>query len=123
MIPNPAYGAPEHLGIALLVLITILLITKFFRGFVANVSVLLGIIVGFLIALAMGKVSFAGTGEAAWVAFVYPFQFGLPTFDLVVWAIVRAAWTSARAAGESGSVTTMGRPSSPPSRPPSTPTT
>src|SRR5207253_8680072 len=47
------------------------------------VSVLLGIIVGFLIALAMGKVSFAGTGEAAWVAFVYPFQFGLPTFDLV----------------------------------------
>jgi len=93
MIPNPAYGAPEHLGIALLVLITILLITKFFRGFVANVSVLLGIIVGFLIALAMGKVSFAGTGEAAWVAFVYPFQFGLPTFDLVAVATMCVVMT------------------------------
>jgi xanthine permease len=83
MIANPFYGAPEHLSIALVVLITILLIIKFFRGFIANISVLLGLIVGFLIALAMGKVSFTGIDEAAWLGFVYPFQFGLPTFNLI----------------------------------------
>ena len=81
MIPNPVYGAPEHLAVAFIVLAVILLITKYFRGFIANISVLLGIIVGFLIALAMGKVSFAGTAEAASVALVYPLQFGMPTFD------------------------------------------
>ena len=83
MIPNPGYGAMENLAIALIVLTTILLITKYLRGFVANVAVLLGIAVGFLGALAIGKVSFAGTGDAAWVALIYPFQFGMPTFEPV----------------------------------------
>lgn len=83
MIPNPAYGALESLGIALVVLIAILLITKYLRGFLANIAVLLGIIIGFLIALVLGKVSFAGTGEAAWVAPIYPFQFGVPIFEPV----------------------------------------
>jgi len=67
--------------VALIVLAAILLITKYFRGFIANISVLLGIIVGFLIALGLGKVDFAGTAQAAWVALVYPLQFGWPTFD------------------------------------------
>ena len=62
-------------------LVTILIITKYLRGFLANVAVLLGIIAGFLVALALGKVSFAGTGDVAGVALIYPFQFGAPTFD------------------------------------------
>jgi uracil-xanthine permease len=44
---------------------------------------LLGIIIGFVIALGLGKVSFGGLGEASWVALVYPFQFGVPKFDFV----------------------------------------
>lgn len=83
MVPNPGYGAIENLAIALVVLVTILLITKYLRGFLANVAVLLGIVVGFLAAYAMGKVSFAGTDEAAWAALIYPFQFGAPTFEPV----------------------------------------
>ncbi|HEV2682236.1 MAG TPA: solute carrier family 23 protein, partial [Rhodanobacter sp.] len=55
---------------------------KYLRGFLANISVLLGMIVGFLIALAFGLVNFSGVGQAAWFAPVYPFAFGLPTFDL-----------------------------------------
>ncbi len=83
MIANPAYGAPEHLSIALIVLIAVLLITKFARGFFANIAVLLGIVVGLVVSIFMGKVNFAGTAEAPWVAFIYPFQFGMPTFELV----------------------------------------
>ena len=82
-IANPAYGAPIHLAIAAFVLIFILIITKFVRGFLANVAVLAGIIVGTLVAMFLGKVSFVGIHEASWVAIVRPFQFGLPKFNLV----------------------------------------
>jgi uric acid transporter len=80
-IPN--YGDPLHLGIALIVLISILLVIRYVKGFFANIAVLLGIIIGFIIAMALGKVNFAGVAEAKWIALVYPFQFGVPTFDLV----------------------------------------
>ena len=82
-IANPAYGAPIHLAIAAFVLIFILIITKFVKGFLANVAVLAGIIVGTLVAMFLGKVSFVGIHEASWVAIVRPFQFGLPKFNLV----------------------------------------
>jgi xanthine permease len=83
MVPNPAYGAPEHLGVAFSVLLVILLLSKYGKGFVANVSVLLGLVFGFVVALAMGKVKFDGLEQAEWFALVYPFQFGMPTFDPV----------------------------------------
>jgi len=83
MIANPAYGAPLHLAVAGIVLVFILLITKFVKGFFANIAVLLGLVLGMIIAMALGKVSFAGLSESGWFAVVYPFQFGMPTFDLV----------------------------------------
>jgi NCS2 family nucleobase:cation symporter-2 len=81
--PNsPNYGDPFHLGVAFAVLVSILLIVRFVRGFFGNIAVLLGIIIGFAIALVAGKVSFAGLEEASWFAVIRPFQFGTPQFDL-----------------------------------------
>jgi NCS2 family nucleobase:cation symporter-2 len=77
----PAYGDPLHLGVALLVLVVILLVARHARGFLANVAVLTGIVVGFAVSLFFGKVSFAGLDEAAWLEMVLPFQFGAPVFD------------------------------------------
>ncbi|VTR53476.1 Putative purine permease ygfU [Serratia fonticola] len=62
-------------------LIFILLITRFSKGFISNISVLLGIGFGFVVALLMGEVSFSGLNDAAWFAIVRPFAFGWPTFD------------------------------------------
>ena len=61
MIANPAYGAPLHLAVAGIVLVFILLITKFVKGFFANIAVLLGLVVGMIIAIALGKVIFAAS--------------------------------------------------------------
>ena len=83
MVDNPAYGAPLHLAVAGIVLVFILLITKFVKGFFANIAVLLGLVLGMIIAIFLGKVSFAGLPEAGWFAVVFPFQFGMPTFNLV----------------------------------------
>ncbi len=80
---NPNYGAPLYLAVALGVLVCILLITKYLRGFLANIAVLLGIVIGFLAALALGQVSFAGLHDAPWVAAVYPFAFGPPRFGVL----------------------------------------
>ena len=42
-VPNPNYGVPSHLAVSGIVLVSILLMTRFLRGFAANVAVLLGI--------------------------------------------------------------------------------
>jgi uric acid transporter len=83
VVPNPDYGSLQNLAIALAVLVFILLVTRFARGFLANVSVLLGIVFGTLVSMALGRVSFSGLGEASWFALVRPFQLVLPRFDAV----------------------------------------
>jgi xanthine permease len=82
-IPNPEYGAPVNLALAGVVLVSILLMTALLKGFLANVAVLLGLALGFVVAIALGRVHFAGIADADWLRIVLPFRFGLPTFDLM----------------------------------------
>ena len=82
-VPNPAYGQLRGLGIALFVLVVILALIKWGHGFVANVSVLLGILAGAILTAALGMMSFDKVGSAAWFDIVYPFRFGVPEFHLV----------------------------------------
>jgi uracil-xanthine permease len=82
--PNPAYAPLGNVGISAIVLISILLIAKFAKGFVANISVLLGIVIGAALAYALGMMTFGKVADAAWVGLVLPFHFGMPTFDLVM---------------------------------------
>ena len=81
MIANPNYAALDNLAIALFVLAAILLIAKFGRGFVANISVLLGIILGGVVAAGLGKMTFDKVANAQWFDVVLPFHFGVPIFD------------------------------------------
>jgi NCS2 family nucleobase:cation symporter-2 len=82
--PNPAYAPLGNIAISAVVLISILLIAKFAKGFVANISVLLGIIIGAAIAVALGKMGFDKVADASWFGLILPFHFGMPTFDLVM---------------------------------------
>ena len=83
-VPNPKYADPSGLGIAALVLASILLITRFAKGFVANISVLLGIVIGAVVAGAMGLMNFDKVAKADWFGLVLPLQFGTPIFDPVL---------------------------------------
>lgn len=78
---NPEYGSLRYIGTSFAVLAFILLVTRFTKGFFSNISVLLGIIFGFVVAIGMGEVSLDGLGNAAWFAPIVPFAFGWPTFD------------------------------------------
>ena len=84
MILNPNYAALDNLAIALFVLACIMLIAKYGRGFIANISVLLGIVIGGVVAAALGKMNFNKVGAADWFDVIVPFSFGMPTFDPVL---------------------------------------
>ncbi len=81
MVDNPSYGALDNMAIAATVLVFILLLVRFMKGFVANISVLLGIVAGCAMAIALGKMNFDKVGKAHWFDVVTPFAFGMPTFD------------------------------------------
>jgi uric acid transporter len=85
-VGNSQYGRPLYLGIAFLVLVSILLITRFGRGFVRNISVLLGLVIGMIIAALLGQVDFSRLSDTAWLAIVTPFHYGLPIFDPIACA-------------------------------------
>jgi NCS2 family nucleobase:cation symporter-2 len=76
------FGAPVNLCLAALVLASILLINRFLTGFLANIAVLLGLVIGFVAALPLGTVDFSGVAQAPFIDIVRPFRSGLPRFDL-----------------------------------------
>jgi NCS2 family nucleobase:cation symporter-2 len=83
-VPNPKYADLTGIGIAALVLVSILVIARYAKGFLSNISVLLGIVIGGAVAAAVGMMNFDKVGKAAWFDVVLPLQFGPPVFDPVL---------------------------------------
>ena len=77
---NPAAGQVSHIVLAAVVILLIVVISRFFRGFIGQTAVLISIIIGTLIAWPMGLVDFSSVGESAWVGISAPFHFGPPKF-------------------------------------------
>ncbi len=79
----PGYGDPFNLAIAGFVMLSILLFTRFVRGFLGNIAVLLGIVLGCLVCyFVFGTMSLKKVVEAPSFALIYPFQFGVPRFNI-----------------------------------------
>ena len=60
--------------IALITLASIILITVLFRGLIGRLSIVLGVVVGYIAAVLLGEVDFVSVSNAAWL--------GLPEFHL-----------------------------------------
>lgn len=91
MLNNPGYAALDNLANAGAVLVFILLLVKFGRGFVANISVLLGIVAGCVVASALGAwlgglAIAAGLGWTAtgWVGVLLALA-GMGVFGAALW--------------------------------------
>ncbi|WP_329762426.1 xanthine permease PbuX [Bacillus nitratireducens] len=76
------FGSLENLALAFGVLLFIIIIYRFFDGFIRSISILLGLLFGTIAAAFMGKVSLQAVGEADWFHGIQPFYFGTPTFEL-----------------------------------------
>jgi NCS2 family nucleobase:cation symporter-2 len=83
-VANPEYASLPRILIGLVVLGSILMISRFAKGFLANIAVLMGIIIGGLLAASMGMMHFGDIAEAKWFAPIAPLHFGTPIFDPVM---------------------------------------
>jgi len=77
---DPTNG--RNLAYALGTLALIVLIQRVFKGFMATVAVLVGLVVGSLTAWALGDVSFGSVGSSPWFGVTTPFFFGMPKFTV-----------------------------------------
>ncbi|QTC42742.1 purine permease [Bacillus sp. V3] len=76
------YGSLINLSLAFGTLLIILVLYKFFTGFIRSISILAGLIIGTAAASFMGMVDVSEVGNASWFHIAQPFYFGLPTFEL-----------------------------------------
>ncbi len=79
---DPDPGNARNLLYAMGTLFLIVLIQRFFRGFLATVAVLVGLVVGTLTAWALGDATFGAVADSSWVGVTTPFYFGWPKFSL-----------------------------------------
>ncbi|ABR89491.1 xanthine permease (NSC2 family) [Janthinobacterium sp. Marseille] len=82
---NPQFGAPLYLSVAAAVLVCILLLVRYGRGFIANIAILLGLLFGFILSFFLGQISLDELTVTPWIGVTTPFHFGMPTFSF--WAV------------------------------------
>ncbi len=76
------FGAIKNIALAGVTLLLILAIYRLFRGFVATIAVLIGLVVGTLIGWLFDFTTFSEVGQTHWLGVTTPFHYGAPTFKL-----------------------------------------
>ncbi|MEH7121198.1 nucleobase:cation symporter-2 family protein, partial [Neobacillus vireti] len=79
---SPDFGSVLNLCLAFGTLLFIIVLYRFFKGFIRSISILLGLIAGTIVAALLGKVDFSAVGQASWFHMVTPLHFAVPTFEL-----------------------------------------
>lgn len=70
------FASPSNLFLGTIVLITVIFFKQYTKGMLSISSVLIGLIVGYLVAIPMGKIDFSSLSQAAFVSIPVPFQLG-----------------------------------------------
>lgn len=76
------FGSIENIALSFGVLLFIIVLYRFFTGFIRSIAILLGMIAGTVAAAWMGKVDMSAVSEASWVHLPQLFYFGMPTFNV-----------------------------------------
>lgn len=76
------FGDLRNLGLALFVLIVVIIMNRFFKGFLQSLSVLVGLVAGTIAAGFMGMLDFTEVNHSGWFKVITPFYYGLPTFQV-----------------------------------------
>ncbi|MGN0143657.1 MAG: uracil-xanthine permease family protein, partial [Clostridium sp.] len=79
------FGSPKHLLIGTIVILVIIVLQNFTKGFLKSSAILIGIVVGYIISVCMGMVDFTAVKEASWISMPKPFVMG---FDFKLDAII-----------------------------------
>lgn len=103
------FGSWSNLGLATLVLVIMLVLYRFGNGIIGASAVLISLVIGYLVAIPLGKVDFSEVGEAEWFAIPTPLEFGLdfPAAALIAMGAMAIA-TSVETIGDLSAITKSG---------------
>ncbi|MFV0503069.1 MAG: uracil-xanthine permease family protein [Lachnospirales bacterium] len=76
-VGSPEFGSMKNWGVALLTFAIVIFFNNFTEGIWKLSSILIGMCVGYVVALAIGMVSFEAVGQAGWFQVIIPLHFGL----------------------------------------------
>ncbi|MEV3933437.1 MULTISPECIES: nucleobase:cation symporter-2 family protein [unclassified Streptomyces] len=76
------YGSMTNITMAAVTLLIVLALRKLLRGFLQQIAILLGLVIGTLIAIPADITDFGALGDADVVGFPTPFHFGAPQFEV-----------------------------------------
>ena len=77
---DPTSG--KNLAYAMGTLALIVIIQRVFRGFMATVAVLAGLVIGTAVAWILGDAQFDAVSQSSWFGLTTPFFFGIPKFSI-----------------------------------------
>ncbi|KAB8124139.1 purine permease [Komagataeibacter medellinensis] len=79
----PDFGSPINLFLAFVTILITVAVQAWGRGFIANISVLVGLVAGSIVAALCGMGHYAMVAQAPWFALSMPFAFGMPEFHVM----------------------------------------
>ncbi|WP_299964890.1 nucleobase:cation symporter-2 family protein [uncultured Roseobacter sp.] len=86
-----SFGSLMHWSVALSVVIVALILKFFTKGTLSNAAILIGLIAGYLLALAFGMVNFSAVANASWITSVTPLPYG---FEFSLGAVIAVTLVS-----------------------------
>jgi xanthine permease len=75
-----SFGAPKNILLAALTMVIVVLIYRFMPPFFSRIAILLGLLVGTILAIPFGITQFGAIKDAKVIQIPTPFHFGMPTF-------------------------------------------
>src|SRR6185436_8510417 len=73
---TPAFGKPLTLGLAALMIVLIIVITRFSTGVIRALSLFLTMVIGYLVSAAFGLIDMGTVTRADWLSLPHPFPYG-----------------------------------------------
>ncbi len=103
------FGSPQNLLLGATVLVIVLLLKHFTKGITSMSAVLIALIIGYMIAIPMGKVNFEAVANARWIAIPMPLQFGIEFHvDAIISMMVMFLITTVETVGDTCGITSGG---------------
>ncbi|MEL6809588.1 MAG: nucleobase:cation symporter-2 family protein [Pseudomonadota bacterium] len=104
-----SFGSLMHWSVALTVVVVALLFKFFTKGILSNAGILIGLVVGYLLAIALGMVNFSAVGNAALFVTPQPLPYGFEFSLGAVIAVVLVSIVSAiETVGDASATTKAG---------------
>lgn len=105
-IGSPTYASLTNWGISLFTLIVVLLFNQFAKGYLKVLSMLIGIIAGYVLSLILGIVDFSNVAIAPFFSFVKIFPFGVSFLpSAIITMVIMYLVTSVEVIGDTSSLT------------------